>query len=67
MTNSNKLKGRIISEGYTLETFAKELDLSKSTLSLKINNKVKFLPDDIKKSSEILHLTADEIKEIFLC
>ena len=40
MTNSNKLKGRIISEGYTLETFAKELDLSKSTLSLKINNKV---------------------------
>ena len=56
MTNSNKLKGRIISEGYTLDT-----------LSLKINNKVKFLPDDIKKSSKILNLTADEIKEIFLC
>lgn len=67
MTNSNKLKGRIIAEGYTLETFAKELGICKSTLSLKINNKVKFLPDDIKKSSEILHLTSDEIKEIFLC
>lgn len=67
MTNSNKLKGRIIAEGYTLETFAKKLGICSSTLSLKINNKVKFLPDDIKKSSEILHLTPDEIKEIFLC
>ena len=38
MTNSNKLKGRIIAEGYTLETFAKELGICSSTLSLKINN-----------------------------
>lgn len=67
MTNSNKLKRRLIAEGYTLETFAKELSICTSTLSLKINNKVKFLPDDIKKSSKILHLTSDEIKEIFLC
>lgn len=66
MTDTNKLKAKIIEKGFTISSFAKRLKTSKPTLSQKINNKIKFSQFDIKKISEELQLSGDEIKEIFL-
>ena len=40
MTDTNKLKAKIIEKGFTITSLAKELNLSKTTLSQKTNNKV---------------------------
>lgn len=66
MTDTNKLKAKIIEKGFTITSLAKELNLSKTTLSQKTNNKVKFSQVDIRKISEKLELTGEEIKDIFL-
>ena len=66
MTDTNKLKAKIIEKGFTTTSLAKELNLSKTTLSQKTNNKVKFSQVDIRKISEKLELTGEEIKDIFL-
>lgn len=66
MTNSLKLKGRIIENGFTITSFSKELNMSKPTLSQKINNKIKFSQENIREISQKLNLTGEEIKEIFL-
>ena len=66
MTDTNKLKAKIIEKGFTITSLAKELNLSKTTLSQKTNNKVKFSQVDIIKISEKLELTGEEIKDIFL-
>ena len=66
MTDTNKLKAKIIEKGFTITSLAKELNLSKTTLSQKTNNKVQFSQVDIRKISEKLELTGEEIKDIFL-
>ncbi len=66
MTNSLKLKGKIIENGFTITSFSKELNISKTTLSQKINNKIKFSQENIREISQKLNLTGEEIKEIFL-
>lgn len=66
MTNSVLLKSKMILKGYTLSALAEKLDFSKTTLSQKINGKIKFSQIDIRNISRILELSADEIKEIFL-
>lgn len=66
MTNSLKLKGKIIENGFTITSFSKELNISKPTLSQKINNKIKFSQENIREISQKLNLTGEEIKEIFL-
>lgn len=66
MTNSVKLKAKIMENGFTITSLAKELKISKPTLSQKINNKIKFSQDNIREISRKLNLTSDEIKEIFL-
>lgn len=65
-TDTKKLKGKIIENGYTIKSFAEKLKLSAATLSQKINNKIKFSQSDIKAISELLDLTPTEIKDIFL-
>lgn len=66
MTDTNKLKAKIIENGFTITSFAKEINTSKTTLSQKINNKIRFSQVDIRKISEKLKLTSEEIKDIFL-
>lgn len=66
MTDSTKLKGKIAGNGYTITSLAKELHMSKPTLSQKVNNKIKFSQDNIREISKKLNLSGDEIKEIFL-
>lgn len=65
MTNSNKLKAKIVENGYNIKTFAKELGISSSTLSEKINNRINFSQKDIKKIHTKLHLTPEDVMNIF--
>lgn len=66
MTNKNKLKAKIMEAGYTITSLAKSLNISKTTLSQKINNKIKFSQNNIREISKKLDLTPEEIQEIFL-
>lgn len=66
MTDTNKLKAKIVENGFTITSLAKALNTSKTTLSQKTNNKIRFSQTDIKKISEKLQLTGQEIKDIFL-
>ena len=66
MTNTNKLKAKIIEKGYTITSLAKTLKISKPTLSQKINNKIKFSQDNIREISKKLELQPEEIIDIFL-
>lgn len=50
----SKLLGRIKEKGYTLKTFAKSLNISLSTLSLKLSNKAYFKQQEIDKACEVL-------------
>lgn len=66
MTDTNKLKAKIVEKGYTITSLAKELKISKTTLSQKINNKIKFSQTDMRKITKKLDLTGNDVKEIFL-
>lgn len=66
LTNTNKLKSKIVENGFTITSLAKILNTSKTTLSQKANNKIKFSTYDLKEISRVLKLTPEEITEIFL-
>ena len=66
MTNTLKLKAKIMENGHTITSLAKKISLSKPALSQKINNKIKFSQNDIKNIVNELNLTGDDVKEIFL-
>lgn len=56
-----KLKGRIKEYYDTQRCFAKALGVSERTLSLKLNNKIFFSQDEIRKCSELLNIETDKI------
>lgn len=66
MTNTNKLKYKILESGYSMKVLAQKLGISRVALSQKIHNKIKFSQEDIKKLDQELNFTSDEIREIFL-
>ena len=57
----NKLRGRIIEKFGTIEKFAEFLDISRITVSNKLNGKSKFTRDDILFWSSALKITQDDI------
>nr|DAG75293.1 MAG TPA: Protein of unknown function (DUF739) [Caudoviricetes sp.] len=67
MVDSNRLKGLIISNGFSQRSFAKAINMNKDTLSLKIHNKSDFKTGEIQKICEVLNITkaADKVN-IFL-
>jgi transcriptional regulator with XRE-family HTH domain len=66
MTNSNKLKAKIAEAGLTMAELAKNIRMSSATFSQKVNGKVRFSQEDIRKIDKELNLTPEEIKDIFL-
>lgn len=65
MTNTLKLKAVILEKGFTQEQIAEMLEMTSATFNYKVNNKSEFKASEIKKLSEILQLTPDEINAIF--
>lgn len=66
MTNTNKLKAKIIEHDFTIMSLAKELGISKTSLSQKINNKVRFSQSNIKDITRLLNLNGSDLIDIFL-
>lgn len=67
MINANLLKGKMASKGYTQESLAHKLEISKNTLNAKINGKSRFALDEVLKICDLLAIeSADEMCEIFL-
>lgn len=63
--NYNKLKGRIVEKFGSQSNFAEAFGVSENTMSLKLNNKVRFTTDDIIKSTKLLDIPPAEINQYF--
>lgn len=67
MVNTNRLKGAIVSAGYTQATFAELLGVSKNTLNAKLNGKASITTEEAKRMCDILNISNDADKcQIFL-
>lgn len=67
MVNTNLLKGKFVSKGYTQALLAKEMNISVNSLSAKINGKTAFTLPEVAKLCEILGIDDPKEKcEIFL-
>lgn len=56
MTDTNKLKGYIVSNGYTQNGIAEMLNISEQSLSSKINNKADFRQCEMQKLIDLLQI-----------
>ena len=63
--NYNKLRGRIVEKYGSQTVFAEKLGVSENTLSLKLNNKVRFTSDDIIKVTELLDIPPEQVGAYF--
>ena len=67
MKKYNILKSYIVRAGYTQSSLASQVDMSRSSMTLKINNKSPFTADDMAKIRDVLSdklgytLTIDEL------
>lgn len=68
MTNVNLLKSTMARAGDLafVDCLTKILNISRSTASRKLNGKADFNQSEISKIADRYHLTADEIKKIFV-
>lgn len=67
MINTNLLRGKIAANGYTQEKLASEMNMSKNTLSAKINGRSQFTLDEVLNLCHLLTIEKDREKcEIFL-
>lgn len=66
MTNTNKLKGKVVEQGFTIEKLAKEINMDRSTLYRRLNTKGENF--SIKEADALvtaLRLTREEAVAIF--
>ena len=63
--NVNKLKGKIIENGYSIKTLASEVDLCEVTLRRKINNDAEFSIQESLEIKDKLKLSTQEYVDIF--
>jgi hypothetical protein len=61
----DKLRGKIVEKFSTLDNFAKALNMSRPTLSLKINNRSEWSQTEIKKACKLLGIKDREVAEYF--
>lgn len=65
MFDYSRLRGKIAEKNMTQETLSNKLKIAKSTLNLKINNKIAFSQEDIVSISAILEIPKEEIGPYF--
>lgn len=63
--NYSKLRGKIKEVFNTQAAFAKEMGMSRTSLSEKLNNKVEFTQKEIERAIELLHIPPEEITLYF--
>lgn len=66
MININKLKGKIVENGYTMRSFAREIGMSESTLSRRLSKGMCSISiGEATRMAKILHLKSDDVHSIF--
>lgn len=60
-----KLRGRIREKGLTEQDFARQLNLSRTSLSLRLNGKTAWNLPEIEASCQILSIPDTEVPEYF--
>lgn len=65
MTDTRKLKGKMVEHGFTIEEMAKTIGISTTSFSYKLNNKRQFVAEEIRDISKALQLQSNEIEIIF--
>lgn len=65
MINTNKLKGKIVECGLTIEILAERIGVNKATIYRKLANPENFSIREAGLIAKELNLTADEINAIF--
>ena len=65
MFDKNKLKAKIVENGYTLEQIAQKLGINPATMYRKMTLESDFTRNEIAILKEVLCLTIDEINAIF--
>jgi transcriptional regulator with XRE-family HTH domain len=65
MVNTNKLKGRIISEGFNSKEVAGALKIALPTLSQKLNNKRPWYLTEVEALAKLLNIKAEEFTNYF--
>lgn len=61
----SKLNGRIVEKCGNQGNFAKQMELSERSISLKLNNKISWKQLEIQKAIDVLGLTTNQIKDYF--
>lgn len=65
MTNTSKLKGRIVEKGYTLVSFSEAVNISRPCLRKRINGEVDFKASEIERVCSVLDISSTEMAEYF--
>lgn len=65
MFKRNEFRAVLARKDMTIETIAKALNISASSVSRKMNGRSDFFRYEIEKISELLELSSDEILNIF--
>ena len=65
MLNKNLLKGKIVENGMSIRTLAREMSINEATLHRKLNGTSDFTRKEIQKIVSVLSLTSNDIEDIF--
>lgn len=65
MTNKQMFQIALLKRNYTFDKLANEIDLSRQSMSYKVNNKRKFTETEINKIGSVLNLSTEEKENIF--
>lgn len=63
--NYAKLRGKVREVFSTQDEFAKAIGMSKTSLSMKFNNRLEFTQQEIGKAAELLKIDSSEIPVYF--
>ena len=65
MTNTKKLQGLMREKGFTIESLAEKIGISKTGFFNKMHNKAEFVASEVAQLSDILKINTTEMKAIF--
>ena len=61
----NKLEGKIVEKVRTKEAFAKAMELSHTTITKKLNGKIDWKRNEMRKACEVLDIPINEMIDYF--
>lgn len=65
MTNANKIRGRIIEQGYTFGSFSQAMGKSRPSINKKIRGDTEWTVAEIERACMLLKIDKDEITDYF--